>query len=229
MAKFNLSVIIPTLNAASHLSATLRALQFNDGEVQVEIIVADGGSTDATDEIAETHGARVISVERGRGRQLDGGASVAIGTWLLFLHADTKLSPTWPQIVSEFIHSPTNSTRVAAFRLALDDRSGAAQRLERLVAWRCAWFRLPYGDQGLLIKRQLYQDIGGYNPLPFLEDVDLIRRIGRRRVVMLDAVATTSSERYHRSGYIRQGFRNILLVALFFAGVSAERLARFYR
>ena len=229
MAKFNLSVIIPTLNAASHLSATLRALQINDGDVQVEIIVADGGSADATAEIAKTHGARVISVERGRGRQLDGGASVAIGTWLLFLHADTILSPTWPQIVSEFIHSPTNGTRVAAFRLALDDCSGAAQRLERLVAWRCAWFRLPYGDQGLLIKRQLYQDIGGYNPLPFLEDVDLIRRIGRRRVVMFDAVATTSSERYHRSGYIRQGFRNILLVALFFAGVSAERLARFYR
>ena len=229
MAKFNLSVIIPTLNAASHLSATLRALQIDDGEAEVEIIVADGGSADATAEIAKTHGARVISVERGRGRQLDGGAGVAIGAWLLFLHADTKLSPTWPQIVGEFIHSPTNGARVAAFRLALDDRSGAAQRLERLVAWRCAWFRLPYGDQGLLVKRQLYQDIGGYNPLPFLEDVDLIRRIGRRRVVMLDAVATTSSERYHRSGYIRQGFRNMLLVALFFAGVSAERLARFYR
>ena len=229
MAQIDLSVVIPTLNAATHLKAILDALQVDHAALRVEIIVADGDSSDGTASIARTHGSKVINVERGRGRQLHAGASVAVGTWLLFLHGDTRVASNWLQIVTEFVRTPGNTLRVAAFRLALDDDSDAARRLERLVAWRCSRFRLPYGDQGLLVSRQMYQEIGGYYPLPFLEDVDLVRRIGRSRIVMLDAVAMTSSERYRRSGYLRQGIRNIVLVALFFGGLSPERLTRFYR
>ena len=229
MKMVELSIVIPTLNAASSLGATLAALQINHGGLSVEIIVADGGSTDATSAVAGANGVRVIDTERGRGRQLDAGAMAASGEWLLFLHADTQVASTWPGIVDDFVRSSENATRVGAFRLALDDDSAPARRLEYLVAWRCNRFGLPYGDQGLLIKRQTYQNIGGYRSLPFLEDVDLVRRIGRRRVVMLDAAATTSSERYRRSGYLKQGVRNIILVDLFFLGVSPNWLVRLYR
>ena len=224
-----LSIVIPTLNAGSHLGPTLTALSIERCELDLETIVVDAGSTDTTVEVANAAGVKLVQAERGRGRQLDAGARAAEGDWLLFLHADTQLAADWAQVVGGFVCDPTNADRVAAFRLALDDPSPEAKRLEQLVHWRCTRLGLPYGDQGLLVHRTLYESAGGYRPLPFMEDVDLIRRLGRRRVVMLDAVATTSSERYRRSGYVRQGLRNMILVALFFIGVSPRQLVRFYR
>lgn len=229
MIDTNLSVIIPALNAGDGLAATLAALRCNNAEIEFETIVVDGGSSDDTAAIARSNDATVIRSERGRGRQLKAGADLAKGDWLLFLHADTCLASTWLHEVTGFARQASNAERIAAFRLGLDDRSPAARRLERMVGWRCRWLRLPYGDQGLLVKRSMYFDVGGYRAIPFLEDVDLLRRLGRDRVVMFDTVATTSSERHRRSGYLRQGLRNILLVVLFYVGVSPERLARFYR
>ena len=225
----SLSIVVPTLNAAAGLAPTLDSLDAGAAPLDVERVVVDGGSTDGTVAIARGRGAVVIRGPRGRGRQLHAGAEASSGEWLLFLHADTCLAADWARAVCAFIAEPANRERAAAFRLAFDDEAPAARRLERLVAWRCRRLGLPYGDQGLLIGRARYRDIGGFRPLPFLEDVDLVRRQGRARMALLDATATTSSERHRRRGYVRQGMRNLLLVALFFAGVAPRHLARFYR
>jgi hypothetical protein len=126
---------------------------------------------------------RCIHAPRGRGSQLVAGAAAAQGEWLLFLHADTRLGLGWQAALAAAMTRPD---RAAYFRFALDDPSPAARRLERAVAWRCRILALPYGDQGLFISRALYDEVGGYRPLPLMEDVDLVRRLGRRRLHGLD-------------------------------------------
>ena len=153
--------------------------------------MVDGGSSDGTEKIAERHGARVVASALGRGIQLSEGASRARGRWLLFLHADTVPGEGWSRAVSGYCADPANRERAAAFRFALDDTAPAARRLEAIVAWRTAALGLPYGDQGLLISRAFYESLGGYRPLPLMEDVDFVRRIGRRRLDVLDVAAVT--------------------------------------
>ena len=194
----------------------------------VEVVVADGGSRDGTADKARRHGARVMEAEAGRGRQLAAGAEAAEGAWLLFLHADTRPVSGWDEEVSAFIVRPANQGRAACFRFALDDRATAARMLERLVALRCCLFALPYGDQGLLIHRSLYEALGGYRPLPMMEDVDFVRRIGRRRLAYLRTPAVTSAVRFRRAGYLPQMLRNLCCLLLFIVGVRAETVARLY-
>jgi hypothetical protein len=112
--------------------------------------------------------------------------------------------------------------------LRLDDRSRAARRVERLVAWRCRRLGLPYGDQGLLIHRDLYREVGGFRAIPLMEDVDLARRIGRKRLLMLEADALTSAVRYRRDGFWLRPLRNLTLLGLYWLGVPPERLVRWY-
>jgi hypothetical protein len=116
----------------------------------------------------------------------------------------------------------------AAFRFALDDHAPAARRLEHLVALRCALLRLPYGDQGLVIPKRYYERVGGFSPLPLMEDVDLVRRIGRGRLVMLCSAAVTHAGRYAADGYFARPLRNLSLLTLYFLGVSPRFLARLY-
>jgi hypothetical protein len=110
----------------------------------------------------------------------------------------------------------------------LDDPAWQARLLERAVALRVRWLRLPYGDQGLLISRALYEAVGGYHPLPLMEDVDLVRRIGRGRLRVLDVAAVTSAERWRRDGWLGRSLRNLSCLALYTLGVSPERIARLY-
>lgn len=221
-----ISVIIPTLDAAAALPAALTAL--SGARLVREIVVADGGSRDDTVAIGQAAGARVIVAERGRGPQLDAGATAASGDWLLFLHADCRLSPGWEEVATAFVAAPDAASRAGYFAFALDDPSPAARRLERIVAWRCRMLGLPYGDQGLLIARPLYDAIGGFAALPLMEDVDLVRRLGRRRLVLLAAPAISSARRYRSGGYLRRPLRNLLCLSLYFAGVPPRRIARLY-
>jgi rSAM/selenodomain-associated transferase 2 len=218
-----LSIVIPTLNAAATLRATLAALD----EGRPELVVADGGSDDGTPSLAREAGCRIVEAPRGRGSQLAVGAAAARGDWLLFLHADTRPAPGWAGCVRRFVDDPANGERAAYFRLALDDASPAARRLEAMVAWRCRVLALPYGDQGLLIAAPFYRALGGFRPLPLMEDVDLVRRIGRQRLVALDHPAVTSAARY-RDGYARRSARNLLCLSLYFAGMPPARIARLY-
>ena len=221
-----ISIVIPTLNAAEYLPTALGSLA---GRPLVhEIIVADGGSNDQTVAIARAAGTAVTEAERGRGAQLVAGAAVASGDWFLFLHADCRLSPGWEGAAGAFLAAPGASSSAGYFAFALDDPSQAARRLERIVAWRCRALGLPYGDQGLLISRSFYDAVGGFAALPLMEDVDLARRIGRKRLVLLDAAAISSAWRYRGDGYLRRPLRNLLCLSLYFAGVPPKRIVRLY-
>jgi rSAM/selenodomain-associated transferase 2 len=228
-----ISVIIPTLNAEATLGPSLTALvpATVDGLVR-EVIVADGGSTDRTEEIVDYAGGTLVRCERGRGQQLAAGAGKARFPWLLFLHADTVLAPGWERealLFMQRVDHGEQAVAAAAFRFELDDVGARPRILERLVALRCATLRLPYGDQGLLIPKRLYAEIGGYRPLPLMEDVDLVGRLGRRRTVMLHARAVTSAERFRRDGYMRRSVRNLFCLMLHGLRVPPHVITRIYR
>lgn len=220
-----LSIVIPTLNAAADLRRCLHAVNLAG---RFEIVVADGGSRDGTIDLAKRLGADVVACEAGRGAQLAAGAAHSGGDWLLFLHADTVLIPGWRAEVTRFIANPENAERAAAFRFALDDEAKSARWLEAAVNWRCRVFGLAYGDQGLLIARRFYDELGGFRPLPLMEDLDLVRRIGRKRLAMLNAVAVTSAARYRKQGYILRPLRNLLCLLLYCLGAPMHLILRLY-
>lgn len=222
-----LSIVIPTLDAGETLAGTLASLRCADWPK--EVVIADAGSADGTADVARRFGAKLVETSPGRGGQLVAGAKAAAGDWLLFLHADTRLDPGWAEEAQDFMKPAANAGRAGVFRFALDDDSGPARRLERMVGWRARRLALPYGDQGLLISRKLYESLGGYRPLPLMEDVDLIRRIGRERIVLLRSRAVTSADRYRRGGYLLRSTRNLFCLALYYAGVPAGAIARIYR
>ncbi|MCP1337578.1 TIGR04283 family arsenosugar biosynthesis glycosyltransferase [Futiania mangrovi] len=224
-----LSIVIPTLNAEATLAPVLAALVPGAVEGLVrEVIVADGGSADRTEEIADAAGCQWIAAPRGRGPQLRAGAAVARSDWLLFLHADTVLTPGWIGEADRFLAHPGAHERAAAFRFALDAEGWRPRALEAMVRLRCSLFGLPYGDQGLLVSRRLYDRLGGFAELPLMEDVEFVRRIGRGRLSMLPVRAVTSATRYDRDGYLKRPARNLMCLGLYFAGMSPQRIARLY-
>ncbi len=216
-----LSAIVPALNASGTLAASLAALSDAD-----EIVVVDGGSSDATAAIAERSGARVVRTARGRGAQLQSGVLAARGDWLLFLHADTVLERGWREAADG--HIAAGAGRAAFFRFRLGADNWQARLVEAGAALRVGLLKLPYGDQGLLVSRALYETVGGYRSLPLLEDVDLVRRIGRARLLALPVEAVTSAERWQRDGWLRRSARNLLYLALYRLGVPPARIAELY-
>jgi rSAM/selenodomain-associated transferase 2 len=224
----DLDVVVPTLNAAASLARTLAAVDREASHGISTITVCDGGSSDDTAAIARQRGATLVTAPVGRGSQLAAGAAVGGAPWLLFLHADTVPAPGWIDAVRAFVSSPANAGKAGYFRLRFDTQDARARRIERLATWRCRTFGLPYGDQGLLIRRSFYERLGGFRPLPLMEDVDIARRIGRRNLVALDADAVTSPLRYERDGWRRRPLRNLSCLALFLAGMSPRVVARLY-
>jgi rSAM/selenodomain-associated transferase 2 len=216
-----LSVVIPALNAARTLATCLERVA-----VAEEVIVVDGGSTDETVAIARAAGAAVVAAAKGRGSQLRAGAEAASGDWLLFLHADTLPGLDWRAAAAS--HVRAHPGKAACFRFRLADPAWQARLVERGVALRVALLGLPYGDQGLLVPRTLYREVGGYRPLPLMEDVDLARRIGRSRLRLLDETAATAADRWRRDGWLRRSAGNAALLLLYRLGVAPERLARRY-
>ncbi len=220
-----LSVVIPTLNAGKTLAGSLAAL--GDPARFGEIVISDGGSLDDTLAVARAAGVQIVTGAQGRGPQLRLGATRARGDWLLFVHADTRLSPGWHGAVLD--HIGRQPGRAGYFRFALDDAAAAARRVERLTRWRCRLLALPYGDQGLLISRSLHDAVGGFDDLPLMEDVDLVRRIGRARLTQLDSDAVTSAARYRSDGWWARPLRNLAILTLWHLGVAPARLVKLYR
>ncbi|MEQ9314669.1 MAG: TIGR04283 family arsenosugar biosynthesis glycosyltransferase [Henriciella sp.] len=223
-----ISIIIPALNAAPDLPLCLDSLMPGvEGGLIREVIISDGGSTDATEEIAEAAGANFISGDSGRGKQLIAGAEAARGDWLLFLHADTALSRDWAERVAD--HIQKNANKAAVFTLAFRSDNRQAKHVAARANRRAKWMGLPYGDQGLVISRKLYDEIGGYEDIPLMEDVRLVQAIGKERLVMLSAEARTSAAKYERDGWRRRSWQNAWLISRYLFGASPEKLAKKYR
>lgn len=228
-----ISVIIPTLNSEDTLVKTLAGLipATLSGDIR-EVIVADGGSNDRTFDIVDDAGAIWVACDRpNRGAQLQAGADVARSPWLLFLHADTVLESGWERDAHQLMYRGTNTGRSASagvFQFRLDDDGFAPRTLEAVVRWRTRLLKFPYGDQGLLISRELFDAVGGYHPLQLMEDVDIVRRIGRNRIRVFQSHATTSAARYRQHGYLRRIGRNQTCLALYYLNVSPDRLVKFY-
>ena len=223
-----LSIVIPTLNPGPRFGAVLAALVGGAVEGLVkEVVVADAGSTDRTLELAEEAGCKVIAAEKGRGGQLRAGAAAAKGDWLLFLHADTVLSPDWVKAVAA--HVARHPGKAGYFRLRFDDPSSTARLWEKGVALRCAVLGLPYGDQGLLVSRALYDEAGGYPDQPLMEDVELVSRLGRGRLRLLHAEAETDADKFRRDGWVRRSARNVAFLIAWGMGTDPREIAKRYR
>lgn len=219
----DVAVIIPVLDRQDELAATLAGLPGSG-----ELIVVDGGSADDSPGVALGSGARLIRTSAGRGRQMRAGAEQAERPWLLFLHSDTRLDQAAWCAAARYVADPRSIARAATFRFALDDGAWQARLLEAAVRTRVALLALPYGDQGLLIHRSLYDSVGGFADVPMMEDVELVRRLGRRRLTPLAGSATTSAERWRRRGWARHSASNMLFLARFLLGASPHAIARLY-
>ncbi len=215
-----LSIIIPTLNATPALGPCLAAIG-----PDCDVIVSDGGSTDQTRLLARTAGARLITGTPGRGGQLVRGAAASDADWLLFLHADCVLQDDWRSQVAAAMAQPE---KAHVFRLRFD----APGMMPRIVAgWanlRTQVFGMPFGDQGLLISRSLYDQVGGYPDIPLMEDLAIARALGRRRIALLPAAVETDATRYLAGGWLRHGARNMVRQVRFLAGADPTTLARDY-
>lgn len=220
-----ISIVIPTLNAAAHLPRCLEALMegLAAGLIR-ELIVSDGGSTDATLAIADAAGAQIVTGAASRGGQLRRGVAQAQGDWLLVLHADTVLEPGWSAWVADHVAAAGGP---AHFRLGFRAAGVMPSWVAGWANLRSRLFALPYGDQGLLLPVADYARAGGYPDQPLMEDVALVRALGRP-LTALPVRALTGAERYQRDGWLRRGARNLWTLARYAAGADPTRLAARY-
>lgn len=215
------SVIIPARNEEAYIGETLDHVLPAD---PWEVIVVDGHSTDRTAEIAEAFGVTVVSSLPGRARQLNAGAAIATGEVLLFLHADTRLPPSFHQHIRRVLAQA--SVSAGAFRLRVDAPHRALRVIETLVNWRSRYLQLPYGDQAIFLRAETFRRVGGFANLPIMEDFDLARRLRRLgRIVVAPASIVTSARRWLECGICRTMLINQACIAGYLLGVSPSRLA----
>ena len=223
------SLVVPVLRDTAELSGLLDALPVDPLDPRIEVVVVNG---DAGDRSLDPLRRRVTSVrwidsDPGRGRQMNAGARAASGRWLLFVHADARLGAGWLAVLDEAEERP--DVAGGAFRLALASAHWAARVVERGVAVRTRCLGLPYGDQAIFVRREAFEALGGYRPLALMEDVDFVRRLRRRGRLWFPPVSVrASARRWERDGWLRRTVLNLGLLALYGAGVSPDRLGRWY-
>jgi rSAM/selenodomain-associated transferase 2 len=219
------SIIIPTLNEEACLAETIESTK---RLAPHELIVVDGGSSDGTPDIAQRLSSRVIESDRGRAAQQNAGAAIAGGEVLFFLHADCRP----PSDALEQIERALADERVVcgAFRQRIEARGWRYRLLEAGNSTRVRWLNLPYGDQGIFVRRSAFEEVGGFPQVPLMEDLRLMRALRRQgRVALLRGPLTVSARRWQRHGVVGQTLRNWTLLLAERVGVSPDRLARFYR
>jgi len=200
-----ISIIIPTINEASNLPLLLSDLSsiLKEGE----IIIVDSGSEDKTIDVANIYGAKVfLSKERNRGLQLDFGAKNSKGDWLIFLHADTRLTYDWFIKTNSFLKGNKNS--IYYFEFKINHKKIIYRFLEILVNFRSKFFKQPYGDQGLIIHRTTYFKNNGFRKIPLMEDVDFLRRLNKKDLKQLNLPILISSRKWERTNIFLQAIKN---------------------
>ena len=219
-----LSIVIPTFNEENSVGKTLESLKIFDENV--EVIVVDGGSSDATIEIAQNYDVKILHSPRGRGIQLQIGGNAATGDVLWFLHADTIPSK---DCVSQMMSALKNAATVGGnFTIRFDGDEAAAKFLTRLYP-NLRKLGLIYGDSAIFVRREIYEKIGGYEDYPIFEDLDFVRKLGREgEIVTLPAHVTTSSRRFADGKFILTFLRWTVLQVLYWLGVSPHKLVKIY-
>jgi rSAM/selenodomain-associated transferase 2 len=219
-----ISIIIPVLNEALIIEDTLMRLQDN---LNIETIVVDGGSQDNTLELAKKMGAKAIVSRSGRAKQMNAGAAIAAGEILLFLHADTRLPQGYQTIVERTLSHP--KTVAGAFLLNIEGKSRSLRLVEILVNWRSHLFSLPYGDQGIFLKTDLFRELGGFADLAIMEDFEMIQRLKQRgNIKIAPAAVITSSRRWEKLGVLRTTTINQMMIIGYYLGISPLKLKEFY-
>jgi rSAM/selenodomain-associated transferase 2 len=221
-----ISVIIPALNEEDNIRRCIEGV-LNEG-CDCEIIVADGGSKDKTAKSAKSFpGVSFIQSQRGRGIQMNTGASAASGDILLFLHADTILEKGWAAELISVLED--NSISGGAFTFSIQSLLWKYRLVEAWVKLRCRLCSLPYGDQAIFVRKSAFDIIGGYKSIPVMEDVDFIGRVKKLgTIVILNKKAITSERRWSKKGLIKTAATNQLIMLLYKFGVNPDRLARIY-
>ncbi len=220
-----LSIIIPALNEAHNLPQTLANLP---AAAETEVIVVDGGSADQTVAVAKGLGVRVIGSAPGRSRQLNGGAAAAKGDIVLFLHADTRLPDRFDQAIRETLAQP--GVVAGAFRLAIDGPGWGLRWVEWGVNVRSRLLQMPYGDQGIFLRAEVFDKMEGFPDLPMMEDFELVRRLRQMgRVAIAPRAVVTSDRRWRTLGILRTTLANQAMIAGYLLGVDPKKLARWYR
>lgn len=224
-----LSIIVPAYNEASGIAEFLQQLLaiVAQQKVNIELIVVDGGSTDSTAAIVGAYGVTCLQGPRGRARQMNFAATTARGRYLLFLHCDTALPQDFAQHLQQAV---TMEATWGFFRLRLSGRAPAFRVIEWAISLRSARNGIGTGDQAIFVRRDVWQQIGGYGDMPLMEDVDLcIRLRQRQKPLVCNALVITSSRRWERHGVVTTVLLMWFLRACYFFGVSTRTLARWYR
>ena len=218
-----LTVIVPTLNEAAHLKASLASLPRG-----AEVIVSDGGSADDTTSVAARAGAHVVSGDKGRAQQMNRGAEAAHGDTLLFLHADCILGPNaLDQIETALVDDEVIG---GAFRMSVAESSWGLRWIAATSNARARYLKTPYGDQAIFVRRSAFDELGGFPEIPFMEDVALVRKLNRLgNLVLVDETVTTGARHWQHLGPLGTTLLNWSMMSLFLLGVPAERLEPLYR
>lgn len=223
------SLVIPVLNEAENISQILQHVREVDADGPAEIIVVDGDPEGSSINAIRDEGVRTVAAVKGRARQMNSGAGLATGDILLFLHADTHLPPN----AFGLIRAAMNDTGFVggAFDLGFATPRRIFKITESYVFLRTRLTKIPFGDQAIFIRRDFFDEIGGYRDLPLMEDVDLMQRIRKRggRICIIPEKVRTSPRRYEQEGIMFTTIRNAMLQLLYALGVPPERLVRWYK
>lgn len=230
----SISVIIPVFGESAIIEQTVRQVRESAAGRPVEIVVADGGSGHETlAALPAEGGPEVLGVRcpPGRGVQMNAGAAVAGGDILLFLHADTRLPADWPAAVDHALCDNGGRVRAGAFSLAIDSSRPALAVVATFANMRSRFERVPYGDQAPFIDAGLFRELGGFAPIPIMEDVELFQRLKRQGepITILDERVLTSPRRWERDGVARRTLGNWRLRLRYALGAAPGELARFYK